>query len=120
MGLVRSFIAASQCFFLAPLKRFKQQEDRMQFHSRYVRFAALAVLLIAALLLQACTAVQPGGTAAAGAAGAAAAPAADGTGKWCKDVKLTFFPGGPAGGAFVNNVYNGAKQAEADLGPTVS
>ena len=50
----------------------------MQFRSRYVRFAALAVLLIAALLLQACTAVQPAGTAAGGAA--AAAPAADGAG----------------------------------------
>ena len=90
----------------------------MQFRSRYVRLAALAVLLIAALLLQACTAVQPAASTTAGAA--AAAPAADGAGKWCKDVKITFFPGGPAGGVFANNVYNGAKQAEADLGPTVS
>jgi simple sugar transport system substrate-binding protein len=48
----------------------------------------------------------------------AAAPAAA-TGKWCEGVKLVFFPGGPAGGVFANNVYNGAKQAEADLGPTV-
>jgi simple sugar transport system substrate-binding protein len=47
----------------------------------------------------------------------AAAPAA-GT-KWCSDVKIVFFPGGPAGGVFANNVYNGAKAAEADLGPTV-
>ena len=47
--------------------------------------------------------------------GKAAAPAA----KWCSGVKIVFFPGGPAGGVFANNVYNGAKVAEADLGPTV-
>jgi simple sugar transport system substrate-binding protein len=47
----------------------------------------------------------------------AAAPAA-GT-KWCSGVKIVFFPGGPAGGMFANNVYNGARAAEADLGPTV-
>jgi len=88
----------------------------MHFNSRTVRFAAIAVLMIAALLLQACTAVAPAGQAGAGAA----APAAANAGKWCKDVKITFFPGGPAGGVFANNVYNGAKQAEADLGPKVS
>src|SRR4051812_37070037 len=122
MGPVVNLSAASLPFlFFAPLKRFKQQEDPMQFHSRYVRFAALAVLLITALLLQACTAVQPGATAGAGAAaGAAAAPAADNAAKWCSDVKITFFPGGPAGGVFANNVYNGAQQAEQDLGPQVS
>jgi simple sugar transport system substrate-binding protein len=32
---------------------------------------------------------------------------------------IVFFPGGPAGGVFANNVYNGAKAAEADLGPRV-
>jgi len=47
-----------------------------------------------------------------------AAPTAAGT-KWCSGVKIVFFPGGPAGGVFANNVYNGAKAAEADLGPTV-
>ena len=40
--------------------------------------------------------------------------------KWCKDVKITFFPGGPAGGVFANNVYNGAQQAEQDLGLPVT
>jgi simple sugar transport system substrate-binding protein len=40
-------------------------------------------------------------------------------GNWCGDVSIVFFPGGPAGGVFANNVYNGAKQAEADLGPRV-
>ncbi len=43
------------------------------------------------------------------------APAKD----WCSNVNIVFFPGGPAGGVFANNVYNGAKQAEADLGPKV-
>ena len=84
--------------------------------SRKMHVVALAVLVIAALLLQACTAVTPAGTAGAGAA----APAAADAGKWCKDAKITFFPGGPAGGVFANNVYNGAKQAEADLGPKVT
>jgi len=48
----------------------------------------------------------------------AGAPAA-GTG-WCKDVKIVFFPGGPEGGVFAVNVYNGAVQAQADLGAQVS
>jgi simple sugar transport system substrate-binding protein len=38
---------------------------------------------------------------------------------WCSGVKIVFFPGGPAGGVFANNVYNGARQAEADLGADV-
>ena len=55
------------------------------------------------------------------AAGYAATPtsAADPTEKWCKDVRIVFFPGGPAGGVFANNVFNGAKQAQLDLGVTV-
>jgi simple sugar transport system substrate-binding protein len=40
--------------------------------------------------------------------------------KWCSGVKITFFPGGPAGGVFAVNVYNGAVQAAADLGADVS
>jgi simple sugar transport system substrate-binding protein len=36
--------------------------------------------------------------------------------KWAKDVHVIFFPGGPQGGVFAVNVYNGAKQAEFDLG----
>lgn len=46
-------------------------------------------------------------------------PATDPTEKWCSDVRIVFFPGGPAGGVFANNVFNGAKQAQLDLGPTV-
>jgi simple sugar transport system substrate-binding protein len=38
---------------------------------------------------------------------------------WCKDVRIVFFPGGPQGGVFAVNVYNGAVQAQADLGPKV-
>lgn len=45
--------------------------------------------------------------------------AVDPTADWCKNVRIVFFPGGPAGGVFANNVYNGAKQAEKDLGPKV-
>lgn len=40
-------------------------------------------------------------------------------GKWCKDVHIRFFVGGAEGDAFGTIVYNGAKQAEADLGPKV-
>jgi simple sugar transport system substrate-binding protein len=39
--------------------------------------------------------------------------------KWCKDVHIRFFVGGAEGDAFGTIVYNGAKQAEADLGPKV-
>jgi simple sugar transport system substrate-binding protein len=46
--------------------------------------------------------------------------AADPKPKWCKGVKIAAFPGGPQGGVFANNVYNGFRQAESDLGPTVT
>lgn len=39
--------------------------------------------------------------------------------KWCSGVKIAFFPGGPQGGVFAMNVYNGAVQAAADLGADV-
>jgi simple sugar transport system substrate-binding protein len=39
--------------------------------------------------------------------------------KWCSNVRIVVFPGGPAGGVFANNVYNGARQAAKDLGPRV-
>jgi simple sugar transport system substrate-binding protein len=55
-------------------------------------------------------------TCAPAPAAAAPAPAA---GKWCSDYHFVFFPGGPAGGVFAVNVYNGAVQAAADLGPRV-
>ncbi len=46
--------------------------------------------------------------------------ATDPTADWCKDVRIVFFPGGPPGGVFANNVFNGAKQAEMDTGADVS
>src|SRR5512142_2238654 len=48
-----------------------------------------------------------------------AAPTGQATDKWCSNVKMTFFPGGPQGGVFAVNVYNGAVQAQNDLGPKV-
>jgi simple sugar transport system substrate-binding protein len=40
--------------------------------------------------------------------------------QFCKDMKITFFPGGTAGGGFETVVYNGAKAAEAAFGPTMT
>src|SRR5271155_624007 len=51
---------------------------------------------------------------------APSAYATDPTPKWCQGVKIAAFPGGPQGGVFANNVYNGFKQAELDLGPSVT
>src|ERR1700677_3871273 len=52
--------------------------------------------------------------------GATSAYATDPTPKWCQGVKIAAFPGGPQGGVFANNVYNGYRQAELDLGPSVT
>ncbi len=38
---------------------------------------------------------------------------------WCGDVSIRFFAGGAEGDAFASIVYNGAKQAAADLGAKV-
>jgi simple sugar transport system substrate-binding protein len=46
--------------------------------------------------------------------------ALDPTPKWCSGVKIAAFPGGPQGAVFANNVYNGYRQAELDLGPSVT
>lgn len=51
--------------------------------------------------------------------GKAASDSAQATNRWCAGTKIVFFPGGPPGGAFAVNVYNGAKQAAADLGANV-
>ncbi len=48
------------------------------------------------------------------------AHATDPVAKWCAGVKIAAFPGGPQGGVFANNVYNGYRQAELDLGPSVT
>ena len=73
----------------------------------------LLLVTVLALLVGACGPSQPAATPTK----AAAAPAA--AGKWCSGVRIVFFPGGPQGGVFAVNVYNGAVQAAADLGPKV-
>jgi simple sugar transport system substrate-binding protein len=78
----------------------------------------VSVVLVLATVLAACT--TPAASPAAPAAQAPAAAPASAAGKWCSDVKITFFPGGPQGGVFAVNVYNGAVQAQNDLGPTVN
>ena len=67
---------------------------------------ALAAILLAAASATALTA-------------STTAASADPKDKWCKGVHLRFFVGGAEGDAFGTIVYNGAKQAERDLGPTV-
>jgi simple sugar transport system substrate-binding protein len=70
------------------------------------KFAQRALLTAAALTLS--------------MAAASSALATDPVAKWCGDVKIAAFPGGPQGGVFANNVYNGYRQAELDLGPKVT
>jgi len=60
------------------------------------------------------------GVAAFSLVAASSAWALDPTPKWCAGVKIAAFPGGPQGGVFANNVYNGYRQAELDLGPAVT
>ena len=65
------------------------------------------------------------GTTAATTTTTTAAPSAatgGGTaaGQFCSGMKITFFPGGTAGGSFETVVYNGAKAAQAAFGPDVS
>ncbi len=77
------------------------------------------ILLVLATLMSLLAACVPTAAPAAPAAPAAAQPAAADAAKWCSNVKIVFFPGGPQGGVFAINVYNGALQAEKDLGPKV-
>src|SRR5512136_863489 len=79
----------------------------------------VTVVLVLATLLAACTTPATPTAAPAAQAPAAAAPAAASS-NWCSNVKLVFFPGGPAGGPFAVNVYNGAVQAAKDTGAQVS
>jgi simple sugar transport system substrate-binding protein len=76
---------------------------------RKVLWRSLSVVIILASIV-AC---------AAPAAAPTAAPAAATGTKWCSNVHIVFFPGGPQGGVFAVNVYNGAVQAAADLGAKV-
>ncbi|MCS7220647.1 MAG: substrate-binding domain-containing protein [Anaerolineae bacterium] len=71
-------------------------------------------------LVPACAMITPVPAAApAQPAAAEATPTPAEGAKWCSGVRIVFFPGGPAGGVFAVNVYNGARQAEMDLGPKV-
>lgn len=81
------------------------------------RVLRITALPMAAALVALIVAMSLGvaGTGSAAPSGSAA-PAATLAGKWCAGKKIVFFPGGPAGGVFAVNVYNGAKQAAADLG----
>jgi simple sugar transport system substrate-binding protein len=65
-----------------------------------------------------------GSTPAPGAAtpapgGATPIPVAATGAQFCAGTKIVFFPGGTAGGGFETVVYNGAKAAQAVLGPDV-
>jgi simple sugar transport system substrate-binding protein len=62
----------------------------------------------------------PIGAALIACIGVTPAHATDPIAKWCQGVKIAAFPGGPQGGVFANNVYNGYRQAELDLGPSVT
>ncbi len=80
----------------------------------------ISVILVLATVLSACAApAAPATQAPAAQAPAAQAPAAAGS-NWCSNVKIVFFPGGPEGGVFAVNVYNGAVQAAKDTGAQVN
>ncbi len=83
---------------------------------------SLSLLFVLIFVLSACAApAAPATQAPAAQAPAAQAPAAPAAGTgWCSNVKIVFFPGGPEGGVFAVNVYNGAVQAAKDLGANVS
>jgi simple sugar transport system substrate-binding protein len=66
------------------------------------------------------TRIRLGLLACSAAALVATGAVADPTEKWCSGVTIAAFPGGPQGGVFANNVYNGFRQAELDLGPSVT
>jgi simple sugar transport system substrate-binding protein len=61
------------------------------------------------------TTTTPATTAPSAATGGGTA-----AGQFCSGMKITFFPGGTAGGSFETVVYNGAKAAQAAFGPDVS
>ncbi len=85
--------------------------------SRTILLIAMALLAVFAVV--ACSApatTAPSQPASTQPTQASAAPA---SGQWCNNVHIVFFPGGPEGGPFAVNVYNGAVQAQKDLGPKV-
>ncbi len=73
--------------------------------------------LISGLRVSVAVAAALAALVSAGAANAADAAAL--RDKWCSKVHLRFFVGGAEGDAFGTIVYNGARQAAADLGAQV-
>ncbi len=87
---------------------------------KYLKLVPVAVLLLL-VIFSGAPAAHPA-VAAQPPAQATAVPttAAQAGAKWCSNVNIVFFPGGPQGGVFAVNVYNGAVQAQNDLGPKVN
>ena len=82
-----------------------------------VRRRGLAIVMTTlVVVLGACSSSS---TPAPAASGAAPGGASTG-GAFCSGVNLVFFPGGTQGGGFETVVYNGAKAAQAALGPNVT
>jgi simple sugar transport system substrate-binding protein len=90
------------------------------------RFTKLPLLAAAmAITVIACgssSATSPAATTAGPGATTTSANTGGGStaGQFCTGMKITFFPGGTAGGSFETVVYNGAKAAQAAFGPTVT
>jgi simple sugar transport system substrate-binding protein len=84
--------------------------------SKNVLSSVIGCLVLLSLLATGC--VVPTATPAPQAQAQTTPAAAQGAG-WCGDTRIVFFPGGPEGGIFAVNVYNGAVQAQKDLGVRV-
>jgi simple sugar transport system substrate-binding protein len=82
--------------------------------SKRKKVLAVSVPLVVAAAVAVAATATAGSTPAAKNAGALST-----AGKRCAGVKIVFFPGGPPGGVFAVNVYNGAKAAASDLGANV-
>ena len=80
----------------------------------WVGVLALSVLMVAVFSFAGCKASTAAETTEAAKATTAA------TGKHFAGISIYFFPGGAEGGPFESVVYNGAKAAEEDLGPSVT
>ncbi len=83
-------------------------------NSKIYRVFAVVTILATILAIAGCSAPAATKAPAAGTSSGTTA-----TNKWCSGVKIVFFPGGPQGGVFAVNVYNGAVQAQNDLGANV-
>ncbi|HWP62531.1 MAG TPA: substrate-binding domain-containing protein [Candidatus Binatia bacterium] len=85
--------------------------------ARHRRWRLAVLVTAAAFLLSACGAAASPTPGASQEPGTSPAPT---SGQFCKGMKIVFFPGGTPGGGFETVVYNGARAAEAALGPTVT